>query len=501
MKTKNNIWIAIIIFSLFNSSCDDFINEEPVSKLTTENMWVGLRDAQAGIAGIYTTFRSTILYNYWYWGEFRGDNFKPINASTSEPVKLMQNSLDVTLSSTLWTNLYKTINAANAGIKYIPRCDISDVVLKNDLLGQAYAMRALCYFYATRVWGAVPVSLNPTESSNDLPISGRVSRDSVLRYVIIPDLEKAEQYISPQNVSRKQISMLAVYAIRADVDMWLKNWERVNLYCDKFISLSNSQSPTTGTYGRCKFEMNIQTLSSIMSKGIDYTPSDFNYLIDEYGGMNELVFVIPFYLKDWDQSSLIGPLFGGNQPPSGGGAYSLTNEFLGGLNSVGDLRYNWIVGNATSKNNLAKFVFPGTVIPYYSLRNCQQSYPIYRATEIYLMKSEANANMNKYSDALNIIKDYILTRAGIPSLVKKESDFAKLPEDLVEYIQEQKRIEMVGEGKRFFDLARTGLWDKFLGTASTYSGNKIDDERKLLFPINYIHIDQGRGLINQNWPY
>lgn len=497
-KYRKIIIFLLVIMTII--SCNSFINEEPVSKLSSDNMWKGLRDAQAGVAGIYTSFRQTMLYNYWFWGEFRADNFQPINETGTEATKLMQNAVDATMDCSLWTNLYQTINAANAAIKYIPQCEITDAVMKADLLGQAYAMRALCYFYAVRVWGAVPVYLTPTESFDNLPVSKRISRDSVLRQVIIPDLEMAEENVSKLNMSRKEISILAVYAIRADVDLWLEEWQDAVDYCDKFIFWASAQSPYDGAWGRCQFETSFQTLTNILSKGIDYTPSDLDYKIDDYGGMNELIFVIPFYLKEWNQPSLIGVNFGGNQLPTGGGLYSLTQSFVNSFATQDTLRRKWIVGVSTAKNNLAKFVVLGTVIPYGSLYNCQQSYPIYRATEMLLIKAEALANLKRYSESLEMIR-VILKRAGIENLVKKQSDFTVLPDDLIDYIQQQKRIELVGEGKRFFDLQRTGLWNKYLGVNSDYTGNKIDDVRKMLFPINYIHINQGRGLIEQNWSY
>ena len=75
---------------------------------------------------------------------------------------LLYNGLNSQSGSSSWSDLYKTIYRANAAIKaYSPPAPIGSSV-SAPYLGQAYAMRALMYFYAIRVWGGVYLkSLNP----------------------------------------------------------------------------------------------------------------------------------------------------------------------------------------------------------------------------------------------------------------------------------------------------------------------------------------------------
>lgn len=259
--------IILILIPLFVISCD-FLDQEPVSYLSQHNMWKSYRDVQAGVNDIYFNFRSTMRYNFFNWGELRADNFEMKTPGSGETDKLISNILSSDLTYTSWTQLYKTINSANAAIKHIPDADIPVEEDKKDFLAQAYAMRALCYFYGIRVWGDVPVYLTPTEDVDNMQYSHRISKDSVLNNVILPDLIKAESLIKVTNRERKRISKNAIWAIMADVYLWMKDYNNVVITVDKF----NSSIGTSGTF---QFEPDIFKLASIFHTDLDNKPSHY----------------------------------------------------------------------------------------------------------------------------------------------------------------------------------------------------------------------------------
>lgn len=126
-------------------------------------MWTSARDAKAGVSQMYTYFRSAMRENYFYWGEFRSDDFDPGASTAATQQRVIDNQLTTDLNCTKWTGLYQVINQANLCIKYLPNVDMPSVSDRNDLLGQAYGMRALAYLYAVRVWGDVPLFTEPNE--------------------------------------------------------------------------------------------------------------------------------------------------------------------------------------------------------------------------------------------------------------------------------------------------------------------------------------------------
>lgn len=487
--------IILILIPLFVISCD-FLDQEPVSYLSQHNMWKSYRDVQAGVNDIYFNFRSTMRYNFFNWGELRADNFEMKTPGSGETDKLISNILSSDLTYTSWTQLYKTINSANAAIKHIPDADIPVEEDKKDFLAQAYAMRALCYFYGIRVWGDVPVYLTPTEDVDNMQYSHRISKDSVLNNVILPDLIKAESLIKVTNRERKRISKNAIWAIMADVYLWMKDYNNVVITVDKF----NSSIGTSGTF---QFEPDIFKLASIFHTDLDNKPSDKNDESDEYGYLKEILFVIHFNKREWDFSSWTWSLFGGGSP----GLVKLSENISAELikpEHTNDLRLRLF----TREGGMTKYIPEGANVSYSVWSECQIAYPVYRTTELYLMKAEALAYLSRWDEALNIIRENIRKRAGggttssaLYTSTKVASDFATLDE-LIDYIQNEKRLEMVGEGKRWFDLVRTNRWknlSKFNkgGTAE----NPLVPEYQKLFPIHFVHVDENPDYIQQNTGY
>ena len=159
MKNK-----LIILFSalLTFSSCSDFLNEKPISDLTAESFWQSGTDAEIGIVAIYSAFAEAMSPGLWDWGELRADNYVPHDKDAFDQKEMIYNTMSNDNQAAYWTNLYNVISRANAAIKYIPNITMT-ASTKNNLLAEAYAMRAWAYFYAVRVWGDVPMYTEPIE--------------------------------------------------------------------------------------------------------------------------------------------------------------------------------------------------------------------------------------------------------------------------------------------------------------------------------------------------
>lgn len=105
---------------------------------------------------------------------------------------------------------------------------------RNDLLGQAYGMRALAYLYAVRVWGDVPLFTEPNEEYSQEIYRERTDMDYILREVVLEDAKKAESLIDrTKNKERKRISVYGAWAIMADTYMWLKEYSLADQTIEK----------------------------------------------------------------------------------------------------------------------------------------------------------------------------------------------------------------------------------------------------------------------------
>ncbi|WP_036692148.1 RagB/SusD family nutrient uptake outer membrane protein [Pedobacter glucosidilyticus] len=484
--------VVAVVLILTISSCNKFLEPEPISEVTAENMWQNQRDVKAGVGEIYSSFRDALRLNFFDWGELRSDNYVLTTEAASDRGRLISNQLTTDMGCTNWAGLYKVINNANFAIKNIPNANLPNTIEKNDFLAQAYAMRALCYFYAVRVWGAVPVYLEPIDNLDKGQFKERTAKEEVLRDVIMPDLKKAEELIDPANVERKRISRFGILAIQADVSMWMEDYEAADRTIDKVRSILGATSqPFT------RFEPSMEVLKNTFVTDLNNKTGDLgDRLRDEYGAGNELLFVIHFDLKELNnvaQYSIIHNLFlsGVILSPK------LTNIFTAAANtSPRDNRFdNYLqasIAPGTFKVN--KYVRNGGTISFNAFPECEVAYPVYRYTDLVLMQAEAKAHLDQFADALNLVATTVRRRAGIEASTRTQASFTSRDE-LVDYILDERQKELLGEGKRWFDLVRNKRVVKVMGPI-----NGISNESQALFPISYIHINQNPN-IKQNPGY
>jgi hypothetical protein len=130
---------------------------------------------------------------------------------------------------------------------------------------------------------------------------------------------------------------------------------------------------------------------------------------------------------------------------------------------------------------------------------------MYRLGDIYLTYAEA---LNKTGDLANALKylNFIRVRAGLAAYTA--SDPAVSSANMENTILNERRFELYGEGKRWFDLVRTGkvieVMDPILkqrqrrlGTAETGFGG---DANKILFPLYRTLLEDNKKLV-QNPSY
>ena len=102
-------------------------------------------------------------------------------------------------------------------------------------------------------------------------------------------------------------------------------------------------------------------------------------------------------------------------------------------------------------------------------------------SNIYLLHAEALARTGDLNGAV-VELNKIHTRAGLPAYLV--GDFIA-PDDVVRAVLDERTIELIGEGKFWFDLLRTDHAADICG---------ITDPNKYLFPINKTHLDENYKL-------
>lgn len=190
MKTFKNIKYCAIILggALLLSGCNDYIEEDIYSDITSEN-FINESNADQLVVGVYTATRG-VYQNYGY--KFEGtDVFTTQNEIFSTSSTNDYVGFNASQTNGVWNSNYEVISKANTAInRYETQVVWSENMLDHKAYGiaQARALRALSFFNLVQQFGGVVLDLEePLGIRNDYT---RSSEEATYN-LIIEELEAA----------------------------------------------------------------------------------------------------------------------------------------------------------------------------------------------------------------------------------------------------------------------------------------------------------------------
>ncbi|PRD55941.1 RagB/SusD family nutrient uptake outer membrane protein [Sphingobacterium gobiense] len=452
---KKNIikWIAFLSVLLMGSC--SFLEKEPISSFSAQGFYKNASDAQAGVYGIYDAIQSSFRLNFAYWGEGRADAIETNHAG--DPFALRQNTLTPIITSSNWNNLYTVISRANYAIKYIPEVFEDETgTLRNQLIGQARALRAIAYFYLVRVWGDVPFTLEPYESIQQDLFLSKTDKETILNQ-IVDDLLYASEFCAPSyggERDRVLITKGGADGILTQVYMWRKQYEQAIIAAERVID-----NPLYSL-------VSISNWNNMFSAGLS-SESVFEV------GYNEI------------QTNAMRVLYAlGNDAN-----YFPSQRFMTSFEE-GDLRKPKIWDNTQAQpRKIWKFFGEG--FNDESPDPSQNNIILVRLADIMLLKAEAHARLDEHSLALPLLNS-VRNRAGLEAL----TEVTAIEEygDMVSAVMHERSIELCFEGHRWFDLVRT---DNAIAVMQPING--LSDPRNILWPIHEDAVNRNPNLVQNEF--
>ncbi|PQB08938.1 hypothetical protein BST83_00855 [Polaribacter filamentus] len=464
-------------------SCDNLVDEQPISEIGFTEFWKTPNDAENGVAGAYDRMQKSFKANHYFWGEMRADNFhEGSGGATANNLELVFNDLTSGNDYFRWNNLYNLINQANLAIKYLP--EIQGV--NRSLLGEAYALRAFAYFHAIRVWGSVPVFTDPIENQNQELQRPRTNGTTIMNEVIIPDIIAAEGFME-QFANPYRFSKSSIFCLQAEVYMHLQDYNKAKEALDKFEAL-NEFTLTNSVQGWQNLFLN--DIGEKIPSGITTINGPELELrgTGKIQSGSELILSINFDLLDTDRAAIYAIFMTGipsfyispalenkwrtkfpidsttwvNKYPTVAPqltqkvSYTDNGVLLDSLAPVyGDWRYflcregdidvlSQEIGEARStkyqKTNAGLGFDDSDIV-------------LYRYSGMKLLLAEAENRLGNTTKALELVNE-IRTARMLPMVTLTE--FGATIDDRENYILDERQLELLGEGKRWWDLMRTG---------------------------------------------
>ena len=213
------IVIGIIAISLvFAISCKkEFLNTQPLDKISSEATWADGPLAQAFIYNVYSFlgyggFEEQALAAYTDEAMFthagRNINTFTEGSETANNIAWISNTYG-------WDNMYFAIREANVAIDRLPKSTFNNDALRDQLLGEAYFLRGYYYQQLLRFYGGVPIIDKPYGLNEDYSIA-RSSYDACVKF-IVTDLDKAATLLTGKGTVNGRASSMAAMALKSRV--------------------------------------------------------------------------------------------------------------------------------------------------------------------------------------------------------------------------------------------------------------------------------------------
>jgi hypothetical protein len=403
-------------------------------------------------------------------------------------------SFPLNYSSTLnyWSTLYNTINKINTFFENISRLDPAgnEVFIKN-ITGQVHFLRALCYFELLKRFGGV-ILLDKAYTISDKTFDESRSTWEETAQFILDDIDQAVSML-PLTVSGADNgkatvgaalalkSRLLLYAASpyfntagdnskwqaaADAAKALIDMPQYTLYGSAtgygsiFTDFFNPEVIFARVYGNV-FDDRYNTANRDLSpNGYDggngysaYNPTQ--QIVDAFQMKDGSTF-------DWNDPLQAAHPYKDRDPRfyadilfNGASFHGRPAEFFeGGLDSKQSPYAPW---NA-SKTGYTIRKIVDTSFNFASVPYAPGQWIAFRLSEIYLNYAEAEANLGNTAEALKYLNK-IRQRVNMPDVTSGGGT------DLIEKIQQERRVELCFEGHRFFDLRRWGMAEEGAGDA------------------------------------
>ncbi len=451
---KKILYILALVLAAYSlSACKKFLETEPQNAVSDAEPIYDLVSAQTALNGTYRALGNTGYYgeSWVTLGFFPGGDIKNLTTGGASNLVNVNFRSDDSNFNTTWTAIYATINRANNVIARVP--GVSDPLLtdalRNQYLGEAKFIRALCYFDLARGWGGVQLFLEPTTSVAGFPQKPRSSLEETYAQVV-QDLTDAENLLPAVTATANRIraSKEAVWALRARVHLYKKEWALAEFYSDKLIASSNYQL--------------LSPYKTWFAAGV---------------GTRESIFELEF--SALNPSAIRAQM----QHPSRGGTYRYapTDAFVQLLRTPAVAGGRRALIDSVTQSGITQWF--GNL--YYRNPATDPTY-VLRIAEMYLIRAEARtqqgSNLSGALDDLNAVR----ARAGVVASTAATVD------DLLQAIEDERRLEFALEGHRWFDLARTGRAEAVLEALN--SGVSVDSWEGV-FPIPNLQLQLDANLI------
>lgn len=503
-KNITYILTMVGISTMMLGACKKSLDLTPVSSLSDASYWKTPDQFDAFVSGLHTRFRGH-TGNFEYLGELRsgiyGTDPGTTAAFTGEATQGFERMWLHTLDTdnpgvNNFGGFYDNINQLNLAIEKLNTTSVVSDAVKSNYLGIAYGMRAFYYFQLYRTWGSVIIQTEPTITLDVANLAKAASSEAEVMALIKSDIDLSNtsfgaDYSFSARLKKGYWSKSATQMLKAEVYLWTAHRDggaadamiartaltdiQANVsgltlmpnYADVFSVTSKDNNEIIFASKNRLDEATLGFISNFVPQtGLIVNFSDslanrkFDVVADNYGGLLRTPTRIATYRQFSDQDTRKNVTIQPAYTKTANNGYSIAGAFLKkyqGEQNAGTRAYT-------------------------------NDFPIYRYADLLLLLAEAKVELGESPAAeINLVRARAYGSNYNAALLSYGNQ--AVDADPRQAILQERFLEFIGEGKRWYDLRRMGDPYVFAKT-----GLSAAEAYKLLWPIDRLTLTNNRSL-------
>jgi hypothetical protein len=491
---------------LLTTSCKkDLLEQVDPNRVATGQFWRNQTDANQGVLAVYSGQQIYSTYSlYWHFATTGRTDESFTNTpdpGLNQYLVFRQISTIDARSAFMWNDMYRMIFRANQVLANVPNINM-DATLKKQYLAEALFLRSLCYYDLALLFGNIPLVTTLADATTRVP---QVTQDAVYAQ-LIQDLTTAKADL-PASYGVSDLgratkgaatALLGKVYMQQDVTLHADKWQKASAQFAEIIT-SNRYSlvPQYADNFTSTNENNSESIYEVQFSDVNKTfGQDFagaaegNERAQFFGppgvGFTDVEVRRWLFNEFTDQTAT-----GGVDPRRGATMFNAVDTptlygktFVGaGANSL-NINPNRLLWRKYQNDRTRTFE------DFFSGINIR----LIRYADVLLMQAEALNEQGQTTAALPLINQ-VRQRSSV-NLTPLTGSFTQAA--MRTQLRHERVTELAGEGMRWSDLVRYGLFDNQTGidelkTRDADFNNFITPKNKLL-PIPQSEIDIDKNL-------
>jgi starch-binding outer membrane protein, SusD/RagB family len=459
---------------------EDFLNQKNTQGVTDDAAFKTANDALLLINGIYDTFHDVdfMLKALWYQANFLSQDFRNFGADTffeTYEVPTSFGALDV-----FWKRAYTGISRANSAFSILEKMKTDGILeaeLADRLLGEAYFLRGVFYYYLACNFGGVPLELKTVTDdgrhpkNTELEVFQSVESDMKAAFELLEwreDMDAADLGRATKGAALAYMGSAQMWIAKANNYDVAKYTEAVATF-NKIEGHDYVLLPNFIDIHEFDNQNNKESIFEVQyyeqaENNMSWSHTNDSHWLATFGMPEEVSnfgysYAAPELYNSFEPAdkrklpTVIGP---GDEHPSPKikiSNYPRVKESFGGINTLGTVANPWkgsdkgrsgYYGVKTWRDPKAVgntgngYIFSG------------QNLIIMRYGELLLSKAEALIRSGKVAEGMDIINNQIRQRAGLGAKSAGDATAA------IQILLDEYRHELSGEFSLWFLLRRSG---------------------------------------------